>query len=92
MVNLERAKQTLRVEHSEEDSYVEFLIEVAAEYVSGLCDYVNDANAPKAYDICVLLLVSHLFENRSIVTDVSKFTVPYGFRSFLAQINNYKGV
>lgn len=53
---------------------------VTVEYIAG---YGNAAAVPKAIVHAILLLVEHLYQNRSAVADVQKITVPLAVESLL---------
>lgn len=66
-VTVQQAKLFLKIDSDivEEDDLISTLINAAAEYVQNSTGKKNAGNA--IYDQCVLLLVAHWFENRTII-------------------------
>jgi uncharacterized phage protein (predicted DNA packaging) len=66
IVNLEEAKQHLRVEFDDDDSYIEMLISAAEEVIYNSTGK-RFTEKTKLAKIAVLLLISELYENRGLV-------------------------
>jgi len=78
MITLNDAKMHLRIDFSDEDTYIQLLIEAAYDFVRDTLQRpikVEEMSAeegtlwdvPKTIDLAILLLVSHWYENRSAV-------------------------
>jgi len=57
-------KAHLRIQHAEEDEYIEKLIAQAQGAAEDFCRTEFSADAPNAVRLAVMLMVSHYYENR----------------------------
>ena len=65
IVSLEEAKAHLRIQHDEEDSLIEGLIQQAQTAAEDFCRVsFEDDTAPEPVRLAVMLMVSHYYENR----------------------------
>lgn len=68
MIDLQKAKDYLRVTYDEENEYIEFLIGVAKEYLkNAITDFekkYKKENFQKQADMVLLFLVQNLFDER----------------------------
>ena len=78
MIGLSDAKSHLRVDFSDEDSYIQLLIDAAYDYVRDVLKRpiteekmsIEEGTfweVPKTIDLAILLLVGHWYENRGAV-------------------------
>lgn len=86
MVDLELAKQHMRIEYNDEDAYIGLLIEVSTNYVTSITGIENDEDSPKTYDLVCLLLVSHWFANRESVAIGQFNKLPHAFDMLLQSL------
>lgn len=71
ILTLQEAKEFLKVDNDIEDSLIQGLITSAEEYIKNATGKVFDSTNELAKLACKLL-VSHWYENRSIVGDAKK--------------------
>lgn len=64
ILTVEEVKIHLRVQHDEEDAYLEGLIAQAQGAAEDFCRSTFDDAAPEPVRLAVLLMVSHYYENR----------------------------
>ena len=64
IVSVDEVKMHLRIQHDEEDSYLESLIMKAQAAAEDYCRTSFAAAAPEPVRLAVLLMVSHFYENR----------------------------
>jgi len=64
VVTVEEAKTHLRIQHDEEDEYLESLIRQAQGAAEDYCRIEFENEAPEPARLAVLLMVSHYYENR----------------------------
>lgn len=90
-VTLEQAKTYLRVDYSEDDSYITTLIDVSLIYIDNMAGeaYKTDAKAVKLADLLQLKLISDMYENRG--TDIPQNTKQDRISmSILDKLSNYE--
>jgi uncharacterized phage protein (predicted DNA packaging) len=65
IVTVDEVKTHLRIQHDEEDDYIESLIKQAQTAAEDYCrvSFEDDA-APEPVRLAVMLMVSHYYENR----------------------------
>ena len=61
---VEEVKTHLRIQHDEEDAYIEGLIRQAQGAAEDFCRSTFESEAPEPVRLAVLLMVSHYYENR----------------------------
>lgn len=61
---VDEVKAHLRIQHDEEDEYIETLIAQAQGAAEDFCRTEFSADAPHPVRLAVLLMVSHYYENR----------------------------
>lgn len=85
MITTQRLKYHLKIDESDsqEDVYLQLLLDAAAQYIEDLTGIANDVDAPPQFEVALLLLVSHWYVNREAVSEVNTVKVPYGFQSIL---------
>jgi uncharacterized phage protein (predicted DNA packaging) len=83
---LEEVKQYLRIDGSEEDSFLASLIPAAKIYIKNATD-INVNENDELQKLAVFLLVSHWYENRQVVAvgTISK-ELEFSLRSILIQM------
>ena len=64
ILTVEEVKIHLRIQHNEEDEYIESLIAQAQGAAEDFCRTEFQAAAPEPVRLAVLLMVSHYYENR----------------------------
>ena len=96
MITIEELKQQLFIEldYTDEDSYLQSLIEVAVESVAtylnvNISTLYTDVTLPKAIKHGMLLVASNLYENRTPVAFAKAYKIPLGFRFLLDHYRNY---
>lgn len=74
MINLERAKEYLRIDYEDEDVYIQSLIEISEIYIESMVgvSYKTDEKALNLANLLQLKLISDMYEQRS--TDVQNNT------------------
>lgn len=67
MINLERAKEYLRIDYEDEDVYIQSLIEISEIYIESMVgvNYKTDEKALNLADLLQLKLISDMYEQRS---------------------------
>lgn len=65
-------------------------VRFAAGYTTDT-DSPNDLPLPKSIQIAILLLLGHLYENRSNTTDQALTAIPFGVTAFLSPLKLRKG-
>lgn len=88
-MDLETVKMYLRIDGTEEDSFLGILIQMAKEF---LLNAGVKESEDKLYSLAVMMLVSHWYENReqSITGRVSR-AIEYGLTSIILQLKSYGG-
>lgn len=64
VVTTHEVKTHLRIDHDEEDGYIESLIAQAQAAAEDFCRVAFPEPAPEPVRLAVLLMVSHYYENR----------------------------
>ena len=64
VVTVDEAKAHLRIDHDEEDAYLDGLIAKAQAVAEDYCRVSFPDEAPEPVRLAVLLMVSHYYENR----------------------------
>lgn len=66
IVTLDEVKAHLRIDHDEEDAYLESLIRQAQAVAEDYCRVPFSEEAPEPVRLAVLLFVSFYYENRDV--------------------------
>lgn len=82
MTMIDTVKEYLRIDGTEDDSLLGFLIDSAKEYLSGSGVKETDS---KRYELAVIMLVTHWYENREAVGRVQG-KVELGLQSIILQL------
>ncbi len=64
ILSVDQVKEHLRIDHEEEDSYLDSLIAQAQGAAEDYCRVSFEDGAPEPVRLAVLLMVSHYYENR----------------------------
>ncbi|MEA5016932.1 MAG: head-tail connector protein [Candidatus Limiplasma sp.] len=64
IVSVAEVKAHLRIQYDEEDAYIQTLIQQAQAAAQDFCRAEFKEEAPQTVRLAVLLMVSHLYENR----------------------------
>ena len=64
VVSVDEVKSHLRIDHDDEDTYLEGLIAQAQAVAEDYCRVAFPDEAPKPVRLAVLLMISHYYENR----------------------------
>ena len=64
VVTVDEAKAHLRIDHDEEDAYIDGLIAKAQAVAEDYCRVSFSDQAPEPVRLAVLLMISHYYENR----------------------------
>ncbi|WP_034301986.1 head-tail connector protein [Bacillus cihuensis] len=84
MIEIEQVKEYLRIDGTYDDSLLVLLMESAKEYL-------ENAGVPecdsKAYELAILMLVTHWYENREQqVVGKTSTAIDHGLRSIILQL------
>lgn len=94
-VTLEQAKDHLRVDFTDDDIYIEDLIDVAEtsienEIGSTLASNLVESVLPKPLYKAILLLIGHLYNSREpVITGVGVTKVPYTLEYLIAPYKSW---
>ena len=83
IVTVDEAKTHLRIQHDEEDGYLESLIRQAQATAEDYCRVQFSEPAPEPVRLAVLLFVSHYYENRDNPDRVMYATMRIAFENLL---------
>jgi len=92
---LEELKKQANIEEgfTEDDTYLNTLINVAElsvkEYCQGGLVEYTDANMPVTVKLAALLLATHLYTNRAVVSFAQATKIPYSFEFLLGFYKNH---
>lgn len=64
IISVDQVKEHLRIQHEEEDSYIDSLIQQAQGAAEDFCRVSFEDDAPEPVRLAVMLMVSHYYENR----------------------------
>ncbi len=64
IISVDQVKEHLRIQHEEEDSYIDSLIQQAQGAAEDFCRVSFEDGAPEPVRLAVMLMVSHYYENR----------------------------
>lgn len=94
-ITLAEAKIHLRVDYTEDDTYVQSLCDmveeaVAIEIEADLADIAVESVLPLRLKQAMLLMVGHFYMMREpIIVGVSVAKIPYGFDFLISPFKNY---
>ena len=89
-IALSEAKDYLRIDHDEDDAQVQSILDAAESYIRSLCKpYLNESEQwdtlPPELKQAVLILTSHLFENRGVTGRPGVFgELPFSVTALIA--------
>jgi uncharacterized phage protein (predicted DNA packaging) len=83
VVTVDEAKAHLRVDHDEEDAYLDGLIAKAQAVAEDYCRVSFSDEAPEPVRLAVLLMVSHYYENRDNPDKQVYITMRIAFENLL---------
>lgn len=95
-MELAKIKNYLRVDEDliDDDILIQSLIDSAIEYIQNCTGKVYKQN-DKVYELCIMLLVSHWYDNREILQKGNNAENPHSVTALLNHIsycNNYEVV
>ena len=83
IVTVDEVKTHLRIQHDEEDGYLESLIRQAQATAEDYCRVQFSEPAPEPVRLAVLLFVSHYYENRDNPDRIMYATMRIAFENLL---------
>ena len=83
IVTVDEVKTHLRIQHDEEDGYLESLIRQAQATAEDYCRVQFSEPAPEPVRLAILLFVSHYYENRDNPDRVMYATMRVTFENLL---------
>lgn len=83
VVTVDEVKMHLRVDHDEEDAYLEGLIAQAQAVAEDFCRVSFSNEAPEPVRLAVLLMISHYYENRDNPDKQVYITMRLAFENLL---------
>ena len=83
IVTVDEVKTHLRIQHDEEDGYLESLIRQAQATAEDYCRVQFSEPAPEPVRLAILLFVSHYYENRDNPDRVMHATMRVAFENLL---------
>ncbi len=83
IITVEEIKSHLRIQHNEEDVYLEKLIRQAQAVAQDFCRVDFQDEAPEPVKLAVLLMVSHYYENRDNSDKQVYLTMRMAFENLL---------
>ena len=86
MVELERFKLYAHVDHADDDQLIQSLIAAADTAVRDMTGKVPPGETDELFDVAILQLSAHWYENRTPVTEVSVNEVPFTVQMLLNHI------
>ena len=84
IVTVDEVKTHLRIQHDEEDGYLESLIMQAQATAEDYCRVQFSEPAPEPVRLAILLFVSHYYENRDNPDRVMYATMRIAFENLLS--------
>lgn len=86
MVELERFKLYAHVDHADDDQLIQSLIAAADTAVRDMTGKVPPGETDELFDVAILQLSAHWYENRTPVTDTATNEVPFTLQVLLNHI------
>lgn len=91
ILTLEEIKVFLKVDHEEEDNFIEGLKISAEEYLTNAG--IKKDYSKELYKLAIRILVSHWYENRAVETIGKNVTkIAFGLDTILIQLKYTQGV
>lgn len=94
-IDLSTLKEFLRIDGTGEDEFLGFLVEAAKQDLenSGVHEDRIAEKDEKIYQLAVMMLVTHWYENRMTVTEAKNSQRPmiYGLESIIIKLKSYGG-
>jgi uncharacterized phage protein (predicted DNA packaging) len=88
MIDLFTIKDYLRVDHDLDDASIEGLIEAAESYILSLCRDFDDDMPPEIRQ-AILILVSHWYDNRALVSKDRQQEIPFAVSALIANYRDF---
>lgn len=88
-MDIKLVKEFLKIDYDDEDNYIEFLIQVAKEYIKNSVTVYDETRA--LIRMLILAIVSDLYRNRAYTID-EKEEKSYVIKSILLQLQLEEGV
>ena len=85
-MELERFKTYARIDHADEDTLIESILTAADTAVRDMTGKDPPKAGDELFDIAVLQLAAHWYENRTPVTDAAANEVPFTLQVLLNHI------
>jgi uncharacterized phage protein (predicted DNA packaging) len=87
-MNIEEIKNFLKIEHSEDDTFLTLLKETSEAYLKGAIeiDLEETILTDKRFIYAQALLISHWYENRNGTSEAELKPIPFGIISFIQQL------
>ena len=85
-MELERFKTYARIDHADEDTLIEAMLAAADNAVRDMTGKVPPKAGDELFDMAVLQLAAHWYENRTPVTDTATNEVPFTLQVLLNHI------
>lgn len=85
MINLQNAKSFMHIDFNDDDSDIQFILEVAKEYIQDALNRYDESKARVRF--LVFALTSTLYQNREYIADITLEKLPYHIRSIILQLN-----
>ncbi|MDO4548829.1 MAG: head-tail connector protein [Clostridia bacterium] len=83
IVSVPELKTHLRIQHNDEDEYINTLIAQAQAAAEDFCRVLFENNAPEPVRLAVMLMASHYYENRDSPDKEAYLTMRMGFENLL---------
>jgi len=83
IISVDQVKEHLRIQHEEEDSYIDSIIQQAQAAAEDYCRVSFEDGAPESVRLAVMLMVSHYYENRDNADRQVYLTMRTAFENLL---------
>ena len=96
-IALSEAKGYLRIDHNEDDAKVQSILDAAESYIRSLCKpYLNESEQwdtlPPELQQAVLILASHWYDNRGIISQGRHLSeLPFSVSALVANHRDWPG-
>lgn len=84
-INIQNAKSFMHIDFNDDDEDIQFLLEVAKEYIQDALNVYDESKARVRF--LVFSLTNTLYQNREYVADIDIEKLPYHISSMINQIN-----